>query len=104
MALSFREFKLTTFKKGWITLILFFAILSFFLVHFFWQQQEMNALQHQKQLTLTEIEELKESIAYFQQALSSLDDPKWIEQQMIEKLGVVPRGYKLLVIEESHPP
>ena len=88
-------------KKGWITAALLLLILSFFFIHYYWQQQELEALKKHEKTTLEEIAELKSKIAYFQMALQSLDDPDWIEKQMIEKLGVVPKGYQAIYFPDS---
>jgi hypothetical protein len=83
-------------SRGWIFLALLALILSFFFFHFRWQQQEIQALNRHKSETLDEIDQLKNKIIYYQMALQSLDDPDWIEKQMIEKLGVVPKGYQAI--------
>ncbi len=61
----------------------------------------MNALQNQKQQTLNDIEDLKQRKIHLQKSINCVNDPKWMEQQMIEKLGLVPRGYKCLVLEDK---
>ena len=71
-------------------------IAAYFLVHFSMQQTEMDALTRHEEETLLEIEELKEKIVYHSQAFKSLDDPDWIERLMVEKLGVIPEGYKAI--------
>lgn len=76
-------------------------IVSYFLLHWSVQQSEMDALQRHEGETLSEIEDLKRAILYKQKELKSLDDPEWIERQMIEKLGVIPEGYKAIYFTDG---
>lgn len=63
----------------------------------------MSALQNHEKETILEIQQLGDKIQYYSRALQSLDDSSWIEKQMIEKLGVVPEGYKAIYFDEpSH--
>lgn len=96
MESSLPVYKTHLLKRGWIIGALFGLLLAFFFTHLYWQQQEMEALKRHQEETVQEIERLKQEIAYAYQALHSLDDPDWIDRQMIEKLGVVPKGYRAL--------